>query len=144
MTTLTANIITDIILYGILLSLCIYVSRSLNGYLFKRAVLETFTASMKGGFGTDISLKLVAQYHGAEGVELARKEMQEDCSHSMLAHDRRLQHDMQEPLSFDPNKLKAIMEGNPGVKMGPSKQTPAYCVKCGKTFTNMDDFTSKP
>ena len=140
MTAIASNVITDISLYGTLLFLCFYLSRTLNSYFFKRAVLETFTVSMKAGFGTDISLKLVAQYHGIEGVEIVQKEMQKECSHSMLALDRRMHHDMQEPLNFDPNKLKAIMKDNPGVKMGPSKQTPAYCVKCGKLFTDLNDW----
>ena len=135
MTTTTVNVITDIILYGILLSLCIYVSRSLNGYLFKRAVMETFTASMKGGFGVDISLKLVAQYHGREGVELCKKSMDiPNCSHTRLAN--REIHD------FDPNKLKYALEHFPQATLGPTKEKPCYCVACGKMFTNLNDFKS--
>lgn len=139
MTAIASNVITDISLYGTLLFLCFYLSRTLNSYFFKRAVLETFTVSMKAGFGTDTSLKLVAQCHGIEGADIARKEMQKECCHSMLAYERQ-QHDVIEPLNFDPNKLKAIMKDNPGVKMGPSKQTPAYCVKCGKLFTDLNDW----
>lgn len=134
------NTTNDIVLYGVILFICFYLPRTLNNKLFKSSVMQTFDTNMKAGFGADIALKLVEQYHGSEGVEIVRKEMQKECLHPELAYDRRLHNQIDQRFSFDPVKLKAILKKNPKLKMGPSKQKPTYCVKCGKQFTDLNDW----
>lgn len=120
-----------------LLVVLLYAGRKANAFFYKDTVKRAFRDIMKMGFGVESSLKVIKGLHGDEGVEIAKQSMLiPNCKHTRLSN--REIHD------FDPGKLKHALEHFPQADIGPTKQKPCYCVACGKLFTNLDDFKSKP